>query len=60
MATATAQRQKTIYRDNATNRLITKKEAGQRDPSSWTEEAFTFSRVPDSELADMTKHQARS
>jgi len=56
-----AQRQqKTIYRDNATNRLITKKEAGQRDPSSWTEEAFTFSRVPDSELADMTKHQARS
>ncbi len=35
-----AQRQKTIYRDNATNRLITKKEAEQRDPSTWTEEPY--------------------
>ena len=39
-----AQRQqKTIYRDNATNRLITKKEAEKRDPSTWAEELFTFS-----------------
>ena len=34
---------KTIYRDNTTNRLITKKVAEQRDPSTWTEERFKCS-----------------
>lgn len=41
--TLAQRQQKTIYRDNANNRLITKKEAEKRDPSTWTEELFTFS-----------------
>ena len=34
------QRQKTLYRDNASNRLIPEKVAAQRDPSTWTEEQY--------------------
>jgi len=34
------QRQKTVYRDKATNRLIPQKIAAQRDPSTWIEEQY--------------------
>ncbi len=42
-------RDKTVYRDKATNILIPQKVATQRDPSTWIEEPFTFSDHPDSE-----------
>jgi len=42
-------RQKTVYRDKATNRLIPRKVAAQRDASTWNEEPFTFSDHSDSE-----------
>ncbi len=41
-------RNKTVYRDKETNRLIPHKVAAQRDPSTWIEEQFTFSDLPDS------------
>jgi len=43
------QRHKTVYRDKVTNRLIHKKVAEQRDPSTWTEEQFTFSNHQNTE-----------
>ncbi len=43
-----SQMQKTVYRDRVTNRLIHRKVAEQRDPSTWTEEQFTFSDEQDS------------
>jgi len=41
--------QNIVYRDTATNRLIPQKIALQHDPSTWTEEKFSFSSHPDSD-----------
>jgi hypothetical protein len=46
---------KWIYRDNASGRLIPKKTADERDPSTWTQEEF-LDESKDDEFQPVQSH----